>query len=206
MPNFDYNRDVPDGPNNPSEDQPDMKINTNSAADIWDVDHFGFQDNNGGKHDVIRFPAVQAVTPATGTFEWAEYTRVLAGAVETFWKRPNTIAGAPDIQMTTNIAIVASFINGQTFLPGGIILKWGTFNGFTSSSSQTGTITFVPAFPNGVFNITAQAFYTGTAPGSSGGSLNIRQPSVSNAEFTWAFSTGSSQFTGGGFYWLAIGN
>jgi hypothetical protein len=207
MTDFNYFTGIPNPSNNPSTDAPNMQTNTNSAAGIWDVDHYGFQDNNGGKHDIIHIPLPQAVTPATGALEWAEYTRSLAaGSVETFWKRPNTIAGAPDIQMTTNIAISTAFQNGQTFLPGGIIVKWGTFSGFTSDSSQSGVISFVPKFPTGVFNIFAQAFYLTTAPGSSGGSMSIQKPTVTNSDFIWTFSTGSGQFTGGGFYWVAIGN
>jgi hypothetical protein len=51
MPNFVYNRDIPDAPNNPSDDQPDMKDNTNSTDDLIDEDHYSFNDNNGGLHN-----------------------------------------------------------------------------------------------------------------------------------------------------------
>ncbi len=206
MPNFDYKINIPGGPDNPSEDQPDMQINTNSTFGIWDVDHFGFQDNNGGKHDLVRFPVFQTVTPATGTFEWAEYTRRLAsGAVETFWKRPNTILGAPDIQMTTNITVNPAGINGQTFLPGGIIVKWGNFIGFSASSSQGGTVNFSPAFPTNCFTVFTQTFWVGATAPSSSGVVNTKA-AASTSGFNWQFNTLSSQFVGGGFYWLAIGN
>lgn len=45
-----YNRDIPDTPNNPSNDQPKMKINTNSIDDILGVDHISFNANSGGTH------------------------------------------------------------------------------------------------------------------------------------------------------------
>lgn len=47
---FTYNRDIPDGPNNPSNDQPKMKTNTNSTDDILAVDHVSFNDTPGGTH------------------------------------------------------------------------------------------------------------------------------------------------------------
>jgi len=209
MPNITYNLGIPNTPNDPSVDQPKMKINNDANDTIWDVDHYGFNDNNGGKHNVIRFPAFQTLTPATGAFEWAEYTRLLAsGAVETFWKRPNTIAGATDIQMTTNIAVSPVGINGQTFLPGGIIVKWGNFIGFNAASQNPAivkTVNFVPVFPTNCFAVFTQVFWIGATAPSSEGVVNTKAP-ASVGSFTWQFNTNSSQFTGGGFYWLAIGN
>jgi hypothetical protein len=208
MTDFNYFTEIPNPSNNPSVDAPNMQTNTNSAAQIWDVDHFGFQDNNGGKHDVIHIPLPQAVTPATGTLEWAEYTRLVTTSFGTFpefcLKRQNTVAGASDIQMTTNIAINAVIQNGATFIPGGIILKWGNFFPFTDDDSQSGTITFSPAFPSACFIVLAQAAYPSTPPGSSGGSISI-QTVTTNTSFNWTFNTGSSQFENGGFYWFAIG-
>lgn len=47
---FTYNRDIPDAPNNPSNDQPKMKTNTNSTDDLIAVDHVSFNDTPGGTH------------------------------------------------------------------------------------------------------------------------------------------------------------
>jgi len=47
---FSYSRDIPDGPNNPTQDQPNMKINTNSIEDILNVDHVTFRQVPGGTH------------------------------------------------------------------------------------------------------------------------------------------------------------
>ena len=56
MTNFPYNRDIPDGPNNPSVDQPDMKENTNSIDELINQDHISFEQNNGGFHKTIHQP------------------------------------------------------------------------------------------------------------------------------------------------------
>ncbi len=56
-----YNLDIPDGPNNPSNDQPKMKINTNAVQQILEVDHVGFNTNGsapngvGGHHLQVSF-------------------------------------------------------------------------------------------------------------------------------------------------------
>lgn len=50
MGNFAFIPNIPDGPNNPSQDQPNMKTNTNSDQSIWAVEHLGFNTNNGGTH------------------------------------------------------------------------------------------------------------------------------------------------------------
>ena len=47
---FSYNIGVPFSTDNPSVDQPEMLLNTVSLHDIWDVDHIGFNENNGGSH------------------------------------------------------------------------------------------------------------------------------------------------------------
>jgi len=63
MANFSYNTGVPDAPNDPSVDQPDMLTNTQNAALIWEEDHVGFNANNGGKHTHVTLVNV-AVPPA----------------------------------------------------------------------------------------------------------------------------------------------
>lgn len=56
-----YNLDIPDGPNNPSNDQPKMKTNTNAIQTLVAVDHVGFNTNGllpngiGGQHLQVSF-------------------------------------------------------------------------------------------------------------------------------------------------------
>jgi hypothetical protein len=54
---FDFTTGIPAALNNPSDDQPDMLINTNSENGIWNIDHYGFNDELGGWHDIIHMPA-----------------------------------------------------------------------------------------------------------------------------------------------------
>lgn len=60
---FNYTQGIPAAQNNPSNDQPNMKVNNDSNYLIWDVDHYGFEDNNGGQHQWVTLPKL--TTPAT---------------------------------------------------------------------------------------------------------------------------------------------
>lgn len=69
---FNYTRDIPFPSNNPSQDAPNMRINTNSIDNIWGVDHVNFNDTNSGKHKQVTFisentPGAQ-VDPASTLF------------------------------------------------------------------------------------------------------------------------------------------
>jgi hypothetical protein len=62
MANFSYNSGVPNANNDPGVDQPDMLLNAQSIASIWEEDHVGFNANNGGKHTHVTLVNV-AVPP-----------------------------------------------------------------------------------------------------------------------------------------------
>lgn len=50
-----YYVNTPAAANNPSNDQPLMETNTNSASQLWLQDHYGFKDNLGGQHKQVTF-------------------------------------------------------------------------------------------------------------------------------------------------------
>jgi hypothetical protein len=60
-----YNLDIPDGPNNPSNDQPKMKVNTNAVNSWTAVDHVEFSSAPSGTHKQITFSSKNA--PAAQT-------------------------------------------------------------------------------------------------------------------------------------------
>ena len=84
--------------------------------------------------------------------------------------------------------------NGETFLPGGLILKWGSFT--TSGSSYDVIYTaLTPAlteFPNATLNVQI----TGIS-----GATSKRISAVTNSQFTVAGSTAVISY-----YFMAIGN
>lgn len=50
---------IPFATHNPSSDQPNMLINTNSEQAIWGVDHVSFNTNFGGTHNKVTFTNAQ---------------------------------------------------------------------------------------------------------------------------------------------------
>ena len=114
---FTYTTDIPDGPNNPSNDQPDMKINTNSIDSIIAVDHVGFNTPKGGFHKQVKFTANQAA-PGFGTGVGDIYANTASGNSWPFWE--NALGS---FQLAGNQTASS---NGRVVIPGGIILQWGT--------------------------------------------------------------------------------
>lgn len=56
MTTYIYTENIPDTPNDPADDQPNMKINTNSVAGILSEDHIPFVGNStNGRHKKITF-------------------------------------------------------------------------------------------------------------------------------------------------------
>lgn len=203
MPNFDYNRDIPDGPNNPSADQPRMKTNTNSTDDIIDVDHYSFGENNGGLHRYVRMPI--GAFPTTQNNQASLYTDS-DGETQIFGTSDN---GAKEYQLTrfidASFALFGTYTNnynaagtdytgGWTFLPGGLIFQYGkVINAVTGGSAPA--VPFPVAFSSACFSVQLQsvrnssnvdALYLRTNPGT--------------ANFTY-------RLTGGGttFFWTAVG-
>lgn len=104
-----YNANIPDGPDDPSVDQPKMKENTNSINQIIGVDHFSFGSaavppNIGpdGWHKQSTYPSfalVPVVGPSTLAFQGAVYTKDIGGGIiQLFYRRENN---GPEIQLTT---------------------------------------------------------------------------------------------------------
>lgn len=207
MPNFIYTRDIPDAAHNPSTDQPDMKINTDSIDDLIQVDHYSFNDNNGGFHKQSTY--VAQADPTTGVLQGATYTKnVGAGVTQLFYRRESN---GTVIRLTGDTS--AGF-NGYTFLPGGIIIQWGFQNGthsgvnHTFNPGDTGTTSFPITFPNQIFNVTTNVnFNSNTAGAPSASSALIIAPDYFNTNtsgFSWKAGGSGGSYTV--FYWFAIGN
>ncbi len=211
---FTATKNIPDGPNNPSDDQPIMKINNNSFIDIWDEDHWGFNLNtNGGKHDLVSYPVPQSNSPGTGAQEWREYTKLfgVGGGVEKFWQRPAQAAAGPDIQITVNrIPSPAAPANitpdsgqfavngGVTYLPGGIVQMFGQI---TNVADPNQVLTFPQGgFPNNCFGVW---FSVTSGAASNEKFIYVAQTSLSKTGvqiFNAGFSSSNT------LYWFAIGN
>ena len=116
-----YTQNIPDDTHNPSVDQPDMETNTNSIAQILDVDMIGFAQANGGRHKKVTYQ-VQGAAPACIAGQYIEYSKaVLGGGTELFAIKDALAA----VQMTRGLAGAAG-AGFYSFLPGGFLIQWGT--------------------------------------------------------------------------------
>ena len=215
MPLFSYNRDIPDAPNSPSADQPLMKTNTNSIDDLIDVDHYSFDEANGGLHRQVRL--VNETIPSVSANQVGIYSKVQTQS-QIF---ATSDTGAKEYQLTrfrdADFATFGTYTNagstdvnydqkgGWTFLPGRILFQYATV------ISNRGTKKIDPSTIPVVFPITfssSNIIITVTPICKAGGTSEAHVPSVdystvSSSGFTCEWDTSTSAYIG--FTWTAMG-
>ena len=172
------------------------------------VDHI---NNNGspGNHPAGYHNVIRSVPQGSNPAPVAGYGQLFSKTINSvttdqamFWETGNGLV----MQMTANLTPVTGS-SGVTFLPGGLILQYGSVSQSFSSGSTTGTTNFSIAFPNNLFFVSGNPTYVNSSLPNSQASLNIRQSrlnSGSRSSFDWQFYTNSSSYVG--FTWIAIGN
>ncbi len=181
---FTYTRDIPNAPNNPSQDQPDMKINTNSTDDLVAVDHTSFNVANGGQHKSIHFNQDASYVPVPPVSPPQLFTNTVSGIPQIFYYSGT----AP--QSSDQYDIAATF---STFLFGGMILKGGLITK-TNPVSQVFTYTTLTPPIESFINNTLAVVLT---PITGSGSFSVS--AVSSTTFT---VTGAGIGT---YYFIAVG-
>jgi hypothetical protein len=191
-----FNPNIPQGAQLISATQAQIQINFDQLNSIFDVDHVTYDNAtvaNRGKHDKSTY-IEQGSDPATSANEIALYSKDLS-SVSTLYMRKESSGTV--IQMSGRDPILAN--PGRTFLPGGIILVWGTF------SLAPGVNSTAVTFPGGGFTGTPFGVYFGSNVTGNAESLPIVGPgTLTNTGFTGQRANGSS----GGtylYYYLAIG-
>ncbi len=155
-PTYGYNSTVPNGPNDPADDQPFMLTNTASIASLIANNHVGFNTPNGGIHTVINFlnqasdPVIDATNPLPQL-----YTKTVGSDQQLFYESPLGV-----VEQITGAS--SSGATGYVLLPGGFILQWGQF---ANAGSGINNITFTP-------NFSANPFWIG--PVSNASAINIK--------------------------------
>src|SRR6188768_368485 len=181
MTNYAYNEDIPDGPNNPSADQPKMKTNTNSTKTLIGEDHITFEANNGGLHKWARLVNTTTTPPITGMLTTCGglYTRTIRSANQLLFadgqtgieyqltsiSNPNSASFATNTQydLPTN-----TYVGGWTFLPGvfvpggpppfnvdgGMLLQYGLVTDTTGLvSNGNGSVVFPRNYNNPAYSV-----------------------------------------------------
>lgn len=221
MPNFTYTPNIPAASHNPSVDQPDMQINTNSTDQLIEVDHYSFNDNNGGYHKVVHQPP-QGI--------WDAVNRIgnpsaLSGLQEIFALSytPDFTGASIDTQLFSQTGGGGlSQLTGSSLTTdgwqwiGGVLIQWGQVPppnpsaGSFISGTAIGTVTFkdrgpvstgIP-FPKECFAVVATPTFAFFPQATQAGGISILNP-LSPTSFTWSLTGTQTLFSG--FTWIAIG-
>lgn len=162
-------------------------------------DHIAFSSaSNNGYHQQVRFPNAPSEPTATGTISAIfPLLNATTGQQELYFKNSSTeYAGSGKTQLTGPVTASAS---GSAYLPGGIIIKWGTA---TITGAQS--VSFSSAFPTACWSVVCQ---TVDASGPTSANTFIYLNSIGTSSFAAvAVRRTSLASATAGLYYIAIGN
>ena len=145
-----YQTNFPQGTDRPSQSVAQFQDNFTQLNTQFGIDHYPFvSPTNQGKHQKVTMP-VQGADPATAASELAEYVKTLGAFSELYLRRDSN---GTIIQMTSQDPEVGGGFPsyGQSFLPGGVQIKWGYLNvpaGGDNTATFTLLVPALTAFPN----------------------------------------------------------
>jgi hypothetical protein len=197
--------------------QAPIRTNFQSIQQLIDINHVDFSDPvNFGKHTVLSLLAQAASPPLTGSppanafgatdVGLYNFVSTVTGLNEIFANKLNNVGSPTPVQIpiTASILSTASVLTnglaGWTYLPSGLIMKWGNTPGIPNSNVAV-TVTIPssvtnPAFTN-LFSIQLTPIHTGAVSGY----IDINASIVDANKFN-AYSSSTAP---AGAYYLAIG-
>lgn len=201
-----YKNNIPTASDFQDESQQDLLDNFAQLDVSFGIDHYEYSDTSGatGKHKQCTYTEL-AAAPTTLANEGSVYTKEGTNPAETnlFFRGENSGGGGGfEYQLTHVVAAeTANFgVNtsayqpntngGWTYLPGGLIMFYGTFTG----TATTGTVTYPFAFPSGSAAFCIQ--------------VSVQAASSESHSITSSADTGFNYRRGGAattLHWLAIG-
>lgn len=146
-----------------------VRTNFQQIQDLIAKNHEDFGSILGqGKHKFLQLPE-QASAPTTAVNEGGFYTKVGTNPAETniFFRAEDSGGGGGfEYQLTKAISAstgrFATSPNGWTFLPGGLILQWGT----KTNPGTSGSIVFATSnivFPTSIIQVMLQLYHNSAA-------------------------------------------
>lgn len=186
-----YNENIPLATDRIKDSQADILANFSAIKTLVDINHGTFGAADEGKHPFVTLP-VQSVSPPAGAF--AATDTGFYSYVDTITTKQeihtNVIhaSGVSQIPSTASIlGIVGAPTNdmsGWTYLPSGILLRWGNATGSsTVTTTYTTGIGSAPAFKK-VFNVVLTPYWGTT----SDADFAVRLIDFSETQFRWYVS------------------
>src|SRR3990167_2843743 len=188
----------------------DIRTNFSLIQTAQDTNHVAIDGSGAGKHKFLQMPE-QGSAPATAADEAGFYAKVGTTPAQSnlFFRGENSVGGPPggfEYQLTRAIsASTASFGNittalpssngfgGWTFLPGNLLMQFGTFNPNTSI-----TVEFPIPFNATPFSIQL----TGSFDNSTAFRVGVSTGTVTSSQFVFE---GSVTSHANPIYFVAIG-
>lgn len=198
---FTATRDIPNEPDNPSDDQPIMKTNNNSFIGIWDVDHVGFGQNNGGTHNVVRLNAL-GTNPTLNATQGAFFSKIVAGNTEAFYR----YGSAPQntFQLTNNGAVAAAQGVTSIISPEATPMKMQWCARTLDNNGQTIRDNSPFLFTTPFTNVCYSVVITGQKGSNGPEGFWVADGTLTKNGFSLRTNAAAGQFTA--IYYIAIGN
>lgn len=148
MTNLLFTTGIPATNNNPSDDQPPMRVNNDNIY-AWvggdsAADHYGFNVNDGALHKRSSYVA-QGSDPGSVSGRYVQYGKDSSGSTELFAQKDGV---ATPIQLTRGVPLATS--SGYSYLPGGLLIQWFSVN---FGVSLSGTFSFPTPFTSSVLSV-----------------------------------------------------
>lgn len=189
-----YNANIPQSTNLVSNSQAQLLENFSQLNTQFGIDHTPFNNagsNGDGFHKKVTLKLV--TDPAAATSEDILYNKQVTYTGPTtrneLFMRQSSADGSAVIQLTDLYQAISTATTGSTFLPGGLVLKWGQFS---IASGSSGSANFVSRFNSTALVVTAAPFNASAAANNwyvstwNATSLTIATTtSFSNANFTY---------------------
>ncbi len=196
-----YQPGIPTGTVNLNVDYQNIQDNFQQLNVAYGVDHVAFSDNSGvppggitGMHNIIHLTS--NATPAAQINVGQFFNSVVNDGLDTDTILYYLTGKGKLLQLTSNLQ-PARTTNGYTFLPGGVIMQWGTL---TAVSQTLTPVTYVGlgtiAFPNNTLNV-----QTTIKEGASSGANVLNISAITASGFSYYNTSSSSR----DFFWMAIG-
>lgn len=202
-----YNANIPQAADLLSQSQGDLQSNFQAIATLVAVNHVQFNDADQGKHKYVEFPAQLASPPiafAAGEVALYSFLNATTTKNELYVNKTNQ-ATVVQVPITASILSTNSNpglnVSGWTYLPSGILLKWGSGSANGNTAIVFPVAATIPVFTN-VMSIILCTAYGNT----SDGNVVARLGNFTNLGFN-AYGSQRTTVTNAaaGFQYLAIG-
>lgn len=187
-----YTLGVPQDGQTLGNSKPQVRNNFNDIFNSFATNHIDFNTMGTGWHSLLTMSTLSVNPSLLGAGNVNIFSKLFTGnTLPQLFLAQSSTSTIYQLTGTANAATStpSPVANGFTWLPGGLLFQWGTFN----DSANPLTTNFNVAFPANVFNI--QLSFT-----------NTNQFSVVTSTTLTNFVTATKGAQNKPVYWIAIGN